>query len=234
MSQIPWLDDTKDEFPDVSTALHDPDGLLAAGGDLSSERLISAYSNGIFPWFDDDQPILWWSPDPRSTLIPSNIHISKSLKKDIRKNNYTVTYNRAFSTVINHCAKLREDNEGTWITQEMHEAYCQLHEQGIAHSIEAWHKDTLIGGLYGINIGQVFFGESMFSLAKNGSKIALIALAKQLPLWNIDLIDCQVHNDHLASMGATKIPRAAFIEMLKPRIDGTNTATWLNKGTLPL
>lgn len=230
MSLIPWLDDDDLAFPEVCEALNEPNGLLAAGGDLSCQRLVEAYKKGIFPWFEEDQPILWWSPDPRSIVKPKDMHISRSLKKAIRKNKYKITYNRDFEQVIAQCANLRMQGPGTWITLDMHQAYCELHQMGIAHSVETWLDDELIGGLYGLNIGQVFFGESMFSTASNGSKIAFAALNKQLQEWGINLIDCQVHNPHLASMGATEIPREDFIKQLKTLIDLKNTATWNQQG----
>jgi leucyl/phenylalanyl-tRNA--protein transferase len=197
----------------VTQALKDPDGLLAVGGDLSSERLINAYSHGIFPWYQDDQPILWWSPGMRMALRPEQLRISRSMRKILRKQTFKVTLDTAFAEVIDHCAGVREDT-GTWITPEMQEAYCHLHTQGIAHSVEVWEHDTLVGGLYGIAMGRLFFGESMFSLRDNASKIAFIWLVRQLQAWQYQLIDCQVPSEHLRSLGAEDMPRSDFLKVL--------------------
>lgn len=212
MSQIPWLDHTL-KFPSTSTALTDPDGLLAAGGDLSPDRLLQAYSQGIFPWYSEGQPILWWSPDPRCVIFPHEVHISRSLKKFIRQTKPTLTFDQAFAEVIHHCARLDTD-EGTWITNEMEEAYIELHQLGFAHSVEVWDEKELIGGLYGIAIGRCFFGESMFSLRPNASKIAFTSLCKQLKEWNYAIIDCQVENPHLLTLGAHCIDRKDFLSIL--------------------
>jgi leucyl/phenylalanyl-tRNA--protein transferase len=213
MSLIPWLDETF-EFPDIKGALDDPNGLLAAGGDLNPLRLLNAYRNGIFPWFDDHQPILWWSPDPRAVILPEHIHISRSLAKHIRRDDFRISFDEAFSDVVQACAAPRSYSDGTWITDEMHAAYCEIHRMGYAHSLEVWQQDSLIGGLYGISLGKLFFGESMFSNTTNGSKIALVALAKQLQSWQFPLIDCQIPNPHLSSMGAIEISRADFSKYL--------------------
>lgn len=213
MSLIPWLDETF-EFPDIKGALDDPNGLLAAGGDLNPRRLLNAYRNGIFPWFDDHQPILWWSPDPRAVILPEHIHISRSLAKHIRRGDFRISFDEAFSDVVQACAAPRSYSDGTWITDEMHAAYCEIHRMGYAHSLEVWQQDSLIGGLYGISLGKLFFGESMFSNTTNGSKIALVALAKQLQSWQFPLIDCQIPNPHLSSMGAIEISRADFSKYL--------------------
>ncbi len=213
MSLIPWLDETF-EFPDIKGALDDPNGLLAAGGDLNPLRLLNAYRNGIFPWFDDHQPILWWSPDPRAVILPEHIHISRSLAKHIRRDDFRISFDEAFSDVVQACAAPRSYSDGTWITDEMHAAYCEIHRMGYAHSLEVWQQDSLIGGLYGISLGKLFFGESMFSNTTNGSKIALVALAKQLQSWQFPLIDCQIPNPHLSSMGAIEISRADFTKYL--------------------
>lgn len=191
------------------------DGLLAVGGDLSPERLLLAYSNGIFPWYSEEEPILWWSPDPRFVLFPEEIKISKSMEKLIKKGTYKVTYDTCFREVIYNCGKLREEKEGTWITAEMLEAYCELHELGYAHSVEIWYEGELVGGLYGVSLGKCFFGESMFSKMSNTSKMALIILAKDLLEKNFLLIDCQVYTKHLESMGAVEIPRVEFLKLLK-------------------
>jgi leucyl/phenylalanyl-tRNA--protein transferase len=213
---LPWLSRTDTQFPPVSQALSD--GLLAAGGDLSPERLLSAYRQGIFPWFNAGSPILWWSPDPRMVLIPEQVKLSKSLKRTLKKQPYTVTFDQAFSAVMLACAQPRDDPQegesGTWIHPDMIHAYTQLHQQGHAHSVECWDDGRLVGGLYGVAIGRVFFGESMFSIARDSSKIALVTLCQQLQHWGIPLIDCQLYSEHLASMGATEIDRQDFIDTL--------------------
>lgn len=214
MSKLPWISDTALDFPPVSQALRDPDGLLAAGGDLSGERLIRAYENGIFPWYQDNQPILWWSPSVRMALRPEELIVSSSMRKVLRRGDYQVTLDRAFAQVIEHCAMTREVFPGTWITPEMQEAYCALHRRGIAHSAEVWHEGALVGGLYGIAMGQLFFGESMFSLRDNASKTGFVWLVKQLQLWQYQLIDCQVPSAHLRSLGAKDMPRVEFLEIL--------------------
>ena len=212
MITLPLLSATdKTSFPDVNYALEEPNGLLAFGGDLSVERLVSAYHNGIFPWFSQGEPILWWSPDPRTVLYLDDIHVSRSLKKFIRKNNLSITVDNAFNEVIQACAEPRLQQKETWILPEMIDAYSELHKAGYAHSIEVWQNDKLVGGLYGVALGQLFFGESMFSRIPNGSKIALFFLAKQLYRWGFRFIDCQVYSNHLESMGAISIPRDQFI-----------------------
>ncbi len=208
------LDPLTVDFPDANLALIEPDGLLAVGGDLTAERLLSAYSQGIFPWFSDEQPILWWSPNPRCVLFPDQLNISRSMKKILRRGEYQITVNEAFPKVMQQCAAPREGQDGTWITTEMHEAYIQLHRLGHAHSAECWHQGELVGGLYGIAIGQVFFGESMFSQRSNASKAAFITLVQQLIGWGYQLIDCQVHTDHLESLGAIEIQREQFLQSL--------------------
>ena len=217
MSSIPWLDHTL-SFPEIDSAAEDPNGLLAAGGDLSGARLIAAYRSGIFPWYSDDQPILWWSPNPRCVLHPNKVHISRSLRKQIRQTSPTLTFNHAFEDVIRHCARL-DSEEGTWITSEMENAYIDLHHLGHAHSLEIWEQGELTGGLYGLAIGRCFFGESMFSLKPNRSKIAFASLCKQLDKWNYSLIDCQVENPHLLSLGASTIDRQQFLSILINNID---------------
>lgn len=221
-----WLNPADpDDFPDTALALTDPDGLLAIGGDLSAKRLLTAYQNGIFPWYSDDQPILWWSPDPRAVLFPDELHISKSLAKTIRKNIFKVRFDTAFADVIQYCAAPRRDYAGTWITNEMMAAYVDLHERGYAHSIECWRDDKLVGGLYGISIGKIFFGESMFSLERDASKVAFVQLVEFAKEKGFALIDCQVESEHLNSLGATTIDRAEFISILnsechKPTLTG--------------
>ena len=211
--------DTSMIFPDVEFSLSEPNGLLAIGGDLSVRRLVSAYRKGIFPWFTDDQPILWWSPDPRMVLTPSEIKISRSLKKTLRKQIFHVSFDTAFDQVIDACSQPRADQPGTWITQDMKNAYHQLHQQGIAHCFESWQDGKLVGGLYGIAIGKVFFGESMFSLVTNASKVAFVHSVECLKNWGYVLIDCQVETDHLASFGATNISREQFGKQLENLVD---------------
>ena len=212
MSQLPWLDDNT-PFPSPEKALTEPNGLLAASYELSPKRILHAYKLGIFPWYSEDQPVLWWSPDPRCIIYPNQLHLSKSLKKHIRKTQAKITFDQAFDKVIRHCARL-DSEEGTWITEEMEEAYIQLHEMGHAHSVEVWREGILIGGLYGLALGGCFFGESMFSLETNASKIAFSALCKQLEKWDYQLIDCQVENPHLLTLGASTIKRSLFLEQL--------------------
>jgi len=202
-------------FPDPS--LSEEDGLLAIEGDLSPERLLLAYSSGIFPWYSDDEPILWWSPDPRFVIHPSDIKISHSMKKILKKNTYRISFDTCFRNVISNCSSTRSET-GTWITNEMIEAYCRLHELGYAHSVETWHGDKLVGGLYGISIGKCFFGESMFSTMDNASKAAFITLSKVLDEKDFLIIDCQVHTNHLESLGATYISREKFLEIVRKGI----------------
>lgn len=194
--------------------MQEPDGLLAAGGDLSPARLVQAYSLGIFPWYQDGEPILWWSPSVRMGLFPDQIVVSRSMRKLLRNGEFEVTFDRAFAQVISHCAAWRPERTGTWITDDMQQAYCQLHDLQIAHSVEVWRQGELVGGLYGIASGSLFFGESMFSLQPNASKIATIALSRQLQRWEYHLIDCQVPSKHLASLGAQEVTRADFQNML--------------------
>ncbi len=211
-----WLDpnDPQAPFPPVEMALRDPDGLLALGGDLSPERLLRAYRLGIFPWYSAGQPILWWSPNPRMVMRPVDLKLSRSLRKSLRKGLFTITLNQAFNAVTAGCAEPRDDGRGTWLSGEMRQAYGQLHSLGYAHSIEAWQDDQLVGGLYGIALGRVFFGESMFARVTDASKVAFAHLVRQLARWNFELIDCQVHTSHLASLGATTMSRHAFTEQL--------------------
>ena len=223
---IPWLE-THTPFPDVSEALTiDAPGLLAAGADLSPQRLLAAYQRGIFPWFSEGQPILWWSPDPRTVLFPDELHVSRSLGKVLRQQRYTVTYDRDFVAVIQACAAPRAYADGTWITDDMQNAYIELHERGHAHSVEVWENDELVGGLYGLAMGQLFFGESMFSRADNASKVGFATLVKQLQAWGFVLIDCQMPTRHLESLGARSIPRAQFADYLHNHLDQPTTACW--------
>jgi len=210
---IPWLE-PEDPFPPVEQAMTDPDGLLAAGGDLSPARLVDAYTRGIFPWFDEGQPILWWSPDPRMVLFPDELHVSRSLARTIRAGRYSLSFDTAFSDVMRACAAPRADQEGTWISDAMVDAYSELARRGLAHSVEAWEDGTLAGGVYGVAIGRVFFGESMFARRRDASKVALAQLVRQLGRWGVGVIDCQVATDHLASLGARQIPRGDFVRLL--------------------
>lgn len=226
MIKIPVLGFHTQDFPPIEHALDDPNGLLAAGGDLTPERLVDAYSKGIFPWFDADQPILWWSPSPRAVLFPDQLHISRSLNKTLRKQRYHVTMDAAFPEVIQACSEPRQYSDGTWITAEMIDAYIHLHELGYAHSVESWEGDHLVGGVYGIALGKIFFGESMFSRQTDASKVAFVHLVNQLKCWGFQLIDCQVENPHLVSLGSTNIPRHQFKAMLQqhvPVIDDLRT-----------
>lgn len=201
-------------FPPVDQA--SPEGIVAIGGDLSPQRLMLAYSNGIFPWFEDDEPILWWSPPERMVLFFPELKISKSMRNILNRGVFTVSFNKAFKQVITNCRTIkREGQPGTWITQEMVDAYCKLHALGHAKSVEVWRDDELVGGLYGVDLGHVFCGESMFSKVPNASKVAFIALAKKLQIENYRLLDCQVHNDHLESLGAREIHREDFLEILR-------------------
>ncbi len=201
-------------FPDASEALREPNGLLAVGGDLTAERLQNAYRRGIFPWFSPGDPILWWSPDPRTVLFPQQLRISRSLAKRLRQQRFSVTFDQAFKPVIRGCAAPRDWDGGTWLVPEMIAAYEMLHGQGIAHSVEVWQERQLVGGLYGIAIGRAFFGESMFSRVTDASKIALAHLCRQLADWDFGLIDCQMRTDHLLRMGAVELPRADFLQLL--------------------
>jgi leucyl/phenylalanyl-tRNA--protein transferase len=220
------LDSINPVFPDPNLALRDPDGLLAIGGNLSSRTLLCAYSQGIFPWYEDDQPLLWWSPDPRAVIVPDELHVSRSLKKSIRNQLWKVTTNQAFDAVIQSCAQPREYSQGTWITEAMIQAYCQLHEEGHAHSIEVWLHEELVGGLYGLLIGRVFCGESMFSRTTNASKIAMHTLCSTADTIGLSLIDCQLPNPHLLSLGAKVLSRTAFLQQLSAL--STQTCHWPN------
>ncbi|WP_394202077.1 leucyl/phenylalanyl-tRNA--protein transferase [Shewanella waksmanii] len=215
MNSLSYLNDDLAPFPSPEQALRDPNGLLAIGGDLHPDRLLSAYYNGIFPWFNADDPILWWSPDPRAVFVPSSLHVSKSLRKFLRKQAWRFTINHAFDEVVQGCAAPRPDQDGTWITADIATAYGLLHQQQQAHSLEVWHQDELIGGLYGIAVGQVFCGESMFHRQTNASKAAMMMLHQYLLANNFKLIDAQVVNPHLESLGAKALKRSDFISLLK-------------------
>ncbi|BAL24119.1 leucyl/phenylalanyl-tRNA--protein transferase [Azoarcus sp. KH32C] len=220
---IPWLSETP-EFPAVSQALAEPNGLLAAGGALTPDWLLAAYRRGIFPWFCPGEPILWWSPDPRLVLLPSQMHISRSLRRTLRQGRFEVRFDTAFAQVIGACAEPREPGGGTWITSEMQRAYVTMHELGYAHSVESWDGDQLVGGLYGVALGGVFYGESMFSRRSDASKVALAHLARYLDLLGFAVIDCQMTTSHLLSLGAREIARSEFVSGL---------AVWARKGMAP-
>jgi leucyl/phenylalanyl-tRNA---protein transferase len=203
-------------FPPVSEA--NPDGILAIGGNLSTERLLLAYKSGIFPWFEEGEPIYWWSPNPRMVLFLDELVVSKSMRNILNRNIFKVTFNQNFREVISNCQKVKRNGQnGTWITNDMIVAYCKLNEMGIAKSVEVWQNDELVGGLYGIDLGHVFCGESMFSKVSNASKVAFVALANQLKSANYKVLDCQVYNEHLESLGCREIPREDFIELLKSK-----------------
>lgn len=222
--QLPWLNINNNEFPDVTSAWEEPNGILAVGGDLSEERLIEAYCHGIFPWYNENEPILWWSPNPRCVIKPDQVKISKSLKKTLKKNVFKITYDQCFEKVIDACAtprkELDKDEAGTWISDDMKQAYLHLHEQGYAHSVEAWLDNELVGGLYGLAIGKVFFGESMFSIVSDASKIAFVTLCKTLQEKHFSLIDGQVYSPHLETLGFNLIPRSDFINILRQNTSG--------------
>ncbi|MEW5707544.1 MAG: leucyl/phenylalanyl-tRNA--protein transferase [Pseudomonadota bacterium] len=223
---IPWLN-AHTPFPPVETALASPNGLLAAGGDLSLARLLDAYRRGIFPWFNEGEPILWWSPDPRMVLFPPEIRISRSLRKTLRHRRYEIRCDTAFRRVMGACAAPRPGQAGTWISPLMMEAYEGLHRAGYAHSVETWIDGELAGGLYGVALGRAFFGESMFYLVPDASKIALVHLARQLERWGFGLIDCQMTTPHLRSLGAREIPRSDFTRRLAELVNyGGVTGKW--------
>lgn len=211
---IPWLNAGIPTFPPVETALSDPNGLLAAGGRLSPPWLLAAYRRGIFPWFSDGEPILWWSPDPRMVLFPAECRVTRSLNKTLRNGGFEVRCDTAFHQVIAACAAPRKHTQGTWITTAMQRAYIAMHELGWAHSVEAWKDGELVGGLYGMALGRVFYGESMFARQSNASKVALVHLARDLERRDFKVIDCQMNTAHLASLGAREIDRAAFLALL--------------------
>lgn len=223
---LTWLKRDSLLFPPLDKALHEPNGLLAAGGDLSPERLIQAYRHGCFPWYQDGQPLLWWSPDPRTVLFPDELHVSKSLTKILRQEVFQITFDQAFDAVIKACAGPRSYADGTWITNPMQAAYRELHKRGVAHSVEVWANGELMGGLYGLAMGRLFFGESMFSLASNASKVGFVHLVKQLQAWGFVLIDCQMPTEHLQSFGARPISRQQFAEYLQNNLDQPNSADW--------
>ena len=224
---LTWLTRDSLTFPPLTKALQEPNGLLAAGGDLSPERLVQAYRHGCFPWFQDGQPILWWSPDPRTVLFPDELHVSRSLAKLIRQQRYQVSFDTDFETVIAACAAPRDYTDGTWITAPMRAAYCELHRRGFAHSVEVRENGELVGGLYGLAMGRLFFGESMFSRADNASKVGFVTLVEHLRAAGFVLIDCQMPTNHLHSLGAREISRASFAEHLARDLDQTVDISWV-------
>ena len=222
-------------FSDIDLVEKEPNGLLVLGGDLSPKRLINAYRHGIFPWYSDGQPILWWSPNPRAVLFPKQLKVSRSLQKTLRNKPFKVSFDRHFDHVVQSCAIPREDGHGTWITTEIEAAYIQLHEQGLAHSVEVWLEEKLVGGLYGVAIGSVFFGESMFSTVSDASKVGFVHLTSHLIKWGYQLIDCQVYSNHLSSLGAQEITRDCFSDHLKQWCSQPSTEErWLSTPTSPL
>jgi leucyl/phenylalanyl-tRNA--protein transferase len=222
---IPFLGPA-DPFPPVEQALDNPDGLLAAGGSLGVKRLVEAYRRGIFPWFNEGDPILWWSPDPRTVLRPPRIHVSHSLRKRLRKHAFMVTIDHAFARVLDGCAAPRAGETGTWLSPAMRRAYKQLHAVGIAHSLEVWMDGELAGGIYGVGLGRMFFGESMFTQRTDASKIGMVSLAAQLDRWQFPLIDCQLETEHLLSLGAEAIPRRQFVAQIE-RLVGEPAPSWV-------
>lgn len=219
---------SNEPFPPVEMAWSEPDGLVAMGGDLSTTRLINAYQSGIFPWFSPEEPIYWWSPDPRAVLYPHKINFRRSLRKNMRNKGYRISFDHCFAEVVRACAAPRSDDNGTWITQEMYHAYIELHKLNIAHSVEVWNSDNqLVGGLYGVDTGKVFSGESMFSRERDTSKMAFIALAYLTQQRGYELIDCQIENPHLFSMGAENIPRQQYIKILE-------NSSFINTNSSPL
>ena len=214
--QITWIsaDDPPDSFPNTESAFTVPDGLLAAGGDLSTPRLLYAYSHGIFPWYSDGQPILWWSPDPRCVIRPAELHISRRARRALSRSEFSITFNAAFGKVVDGCAMDRPGQDGTWITEEMRTAYSALNQAGWAHSVEVWRGEALVGGLYGLAIGKVFFGESMFSMETNGSKAAILALCRMIERAGFSLLDGQVESPHLLTLGAILMERKEFTSIL--------------------
>jgi leucyl/phenylalanyl-tRNA--protein transferase len=230
---IPWLRGDA-PFPPVSKALRSPNGLLCAGGDLSPRRIVDAYSRGIFPWFSEGDPILWWSPDPRMVLFPEELKVSRSLRKTVARGAFDVRVDTAFTAVMRECAAPRDGQGGTWIVPEMIAAYTELHAQGFAHSVESWREGELVGGLYGISLGKAFFGESMFARAPDASKVALVHLVERLRGADYRVIDCQQATAHLASLGAREIPRAAFAQLLRESIQYPPSGErWGHRATEP-
>ena len=226
MPQLTWLTADSATFPPPERAMAEPNGLLAAGGDLTPARLLQAYRQGIFPWFAPGQPILWWCPDPRTVVRPADLHVSRSMGKVLRQGRLRVALDCDFPAVISACAAPRAGASGTWITPKMQDAYIELHRMGHAHSVEVYQDDELVGGLYGIALGRVFFGESMFSRVDNASKVAFITLVRQLEAWGFALIDCQMPTDHLFSLGASSMPRADFCAELARLCPPNSSSAW--------
>jgi leucyl/phenylalanyl-tRNA--protein transferase len=226
--RLHWLDprNPRQPFPAPQLAMRDPNGLLAIGGDLSVARLVNAYAQGIFPWYNPDEPILWWCPDPRAVLVPAQFHVSRSLARRLRKQDFAVTLDRNFGGVLESCSAPRARGRGTWLGSEMKQAYRALHARGHAHSIEVWRHGALVGGLYGVGLGRAFYGESMFSGIDDGSKIALYYLCRQLAAWEFALMDCQIASPHLATLGATELPRERFLAVLHEAVAQNGPARW--------
>lgn len=222
---IPWLE-PDDALPPVERALRRPNGLLAAGGGLSVSRLLGAYERGCFPWYNEGEPVLWWSPDPRMVLFPGELHVSRSLRRRVRRGGFEVRFDHAFRDVIFACADSRDGVAGTWITPDIRCAYEELHQAGHAHSVETWMDGELAGGLYGVSIGRAFFGESMFARRDDASKLALVFLVTQLARWGFGVIDCQQKTSHLASFGAREIPRAEFLRRLRACTSQSGPGSW--------
>jgi leucyl/phenylalanyl-tRNA---protein transferase len=235
MIRLPLLDDhAPDHFPDPHSALVDPNGLLAFGGDLSPERLKAAYTHGIFPWFNEGEPILWWSPDPRCVFRTDQLHPNRSLRRALAGKAWRITVDHAFGQVMEACAAPRPNQSGTWISPAMIDAYRVLHSQGHAHSVEVWEENRLVGGIYGVSIGKLFCGESMFSACSGGSKLALCALAALLRHWGFPLIDAQVSNPHLLSLGAIEMPRSAFLRKIATLVSTPfDPQHWRHLPTIP-
>ncbi|MEJ8568256.1 leucyl/phenylalanyl-tRNA--protein transferase [Elongatibacter sediminis] len=232
--QLPHLGPTASApFPPTNQALPRPNGLLAWGGGLEPERLLRAYRRGIFPWYSDGEPILWWTPNPRCVVYPNELHVSRRTRRRHHAGNHRITADRAFAAVIDGCAEPREPQGGTWITDELKHAFVALHDMGIAHSVEVWRDEALVGGIYGLAIGRVFFGESMFSRVTDASKLALTALCHQLEDWSFALLDCQVTNPHLLSLGAVEVPRHEFEAQLAAAVDapGSPPGAWTGRFT---
>ena len=226
--RLHWLDprNPRQAFPPASLAMRDPNGLLAIGGDLSVARLVNAYQQGIFPWYNPDEPILWWCPDPRAVLAPSQFHVSRSLARRLRKGDFAVTLDRAFAAVLEACSAPRARGRGTWLGAEMKQAYQALHQHGHAHSVEVWRHGRLAGGIYGVSLGRAFYGESMFSGTDDGSKIAMYYLCRQLAAWHFPLLDCQIASPHLATLGATELPRERFLALLREAVAQDGPVRW--------
>ncbi|MEM7541316.1 MAG: leucyl/phenylalanyl-tRNA--protein transferase [Pseudomonadota bacterium] len=236
MQRVYWVRQCRlaEAFPATADALEDPNGLLAIGGDLSTTMLCNAYKRGIFPWYSDGQPILWWAPDPRCALNPSQRHASRSLRRAIRRESFEISFDMAFESVVDSCRAPRRDQSGTWITDEMREAYLSLHRNNIAHSIECWRGSELAGGLYGVSVGGAFFGESMFSNVSNASKATFVALCDKLSAWGYTLFDCQIPTSHLESLGAETMTRRDFETRLAAAIQQTPSArAWTDERFRP-